>query len=164
MQSNKPKISERVEALELSVENLSAANLGMAQALENQRRVVVSLAEKMDAIFYLSSANQPITEEAVDARVIDLKEKELKAETEQALTNGDIKPAKVVGNQSFVVVRELDKDTKKVIQPRAQIALAYMPDEVKDDFLGKKKGDKIENGNVIIEIIEVYDFVKPEGK
>jgi len=160
MENNKPKTSDRINNLEKSVQALSQANLGMAQALENQRRVVVSLSEKLEAIFYLSENMKQITEKDVDDYITEQKTTELKREVEQAILNGQLKPAKAVGTNSFVVVKEMDKTSKEVTQPRAQIAIAFMPDEVKNDFTGKKVGDKIDKGNVIIELTEVYDIVE----
>jgi hypothetical protein len=168
IQNNKPKTSERLETMEKAVISLSQANLGMAQQIENIRRVTVDLAEKLEAVFYLTENNIQPTEKNVEKHLTEVKTQELKASVDQGLANGEIKKAKVVGNNGFVVIKETDKESNEVTQPRAQVAVAFMPDDVKNDFLGKKVGDKIEKEDVIIEILEVYDLVKdlnnPEGE
>ena len=160
--SNKPKISDRVEKLESQLELLSQGMLGISHTLENQRLAILSLSQKIEAMVYLAERNEKLDEERIQKRIVEANIEGMKTELEKAKADGHLVDAKVIGTESFVVIRELDKDSGKVVQDRTQIAIKNLPQEISSDFIGKKVGDKIEKDTVIIEITELYDLVNPD--
>jgi len=158
-----PTAKERLTTLEEQVSNLHQSNVALATILENQRLSIVELSDKLDTVIFLSERETPISEEAIKIRREANSIEMMKADISDALAKGALTKAEVVGNRSFIVVQEKDKEGK-VVQSRAQVALMNMPDEIKNDFIGLNRGAIVEKEEISIELQEIYDIaeVSPE--
>ena len=92
---------------------------------------------------------------------VELKEKLLKQKVDESLANGKIELTEVVGDNSFIVARELD-DAGQVVNPRIQFLTAKLMPELRDKFVGKQTGEliKTEEGKLSLELMEIYNFVE----
>ena len=154
---NSSTAKERLSSLEEQVRSLHESNLAMATISENQRLSIVELADKMDALIYLVERDAKIDEKTIADRRRDFALENMKKDISDALDKGALIAAEVVGNRSFIVVEEKDKDGK-VIQPRAQVAIINLPEEIKNDFIGLSKGAIVKKEEVDIELQEIYDI------
>jgi len=152
------KIKDQVKALETQVEKLHNANLALATQVENLRVSTLYLQDRLEAVVALSEREEPMTKEGVEQEVINSNIVKLKSEVQQAVDQGALERVDMISHRSFVVAKETDKKTGKIVQPRVQVSMMSMPNEVQDDFVGKSVGDVIEKDDALIEVQEIYDI------
>lgn len=145
--------ARRVGEMELIVFNLSRENEILRDALQ-------LIHEKLDAVISLQSSGQALTDENINETVVKLKEASLKEKVDEMLNQGIIQNTDVVGDDSLIVSRELNKEGK-VENPRLQFLVGRLVDQLKSKFIGKKVGDLIQgDGDKLdIEIMEIYNLV-----
>jgi hypothetical protein len=146
--------ARRVGEMEMIVFNLSRENEILREALQ-------LLDEKLNSTIELIAEGRPLTNESINEKAVEMKERMLKQKVDESLANGRIQITESVGDNSFVVGRELDDDGK-VVNPRIQFLTAKLPTELKDKFTGKQTGEliKTEEGKLAIEIMEIYNFTE----
>lgn len=158
-EEKKLNTKERMQKMQEQIQQLHTANVALASSQENMRISVIYLQDKFDALVsLLEEGNEVNIKKAVDDRVVENNINVLKREVQDAVEKGALTSTEVAGPRSFVVAKETNKDTGEIEQPRVQIALTAMPEEIQQDFLGKVVGDVIEKEENIIEIQEIYDI------
>lgn len=145
--------ARRVGEMELILYNIARENEILKDALQ-------LLHEKLDAVITLQNRELPLSDANINEAVVEMKVNSLKERVEEMLQQGSIKPVDVVGEDSLIVSRELNKEGK-VENPRLQFLVGRLIDELKSKFVGKKVGDLVqgEENKLDIEIMEVYDLV-----
>lgn len=145
--------ARRVGEIELIVYNLSRENEILKDALQ-------LLHEKLDAVISLQNKGLPLLDENINEAVVEMKVNELKQRVDTMLQNGTITTSEVVGEDSLIVSRELNKQGV-VENPRLQFLVGRLVDELKGKFVGKRAGDLVvgEDSKLDIEIMEIYDLV-----
>jgi hypothetical protein len=145
--------ARRVGEMELILYNIARENEILKDALQ-------LLHEKLDAVISLQNRELPLSEGNINEVVVEMKVNSLKERVDQMLQQGAIKVTDVVGEDSLIVSRELNKEGK-VENPRLQFLVGRLIDELKSRFVGKKTGDLIqgEENKLDIEIMEIYDLV-----
>jgi vacuolar-type H+-ATPase subunit I/STV1 len=146
--------ARRVGEMEMIIFNLAREN-------DILREAVQLLDEKLNSTIELIAEGKALTNENINEKAVELKEKLLKQKVDESLANGRIELTEVVGDNSFVVARELD-DNGQVINPRIQFLTAKLVPELKDKIVGKQTGElvKTEEGKLSLELMEIYNFVE----
>lgn len=146
--------ARRAGEMELIIYNLSRENEVIKDALQLMH-------DKQEATISLIREGKLITDENINNKVTEFKEKALKERVENLLEQNKIQPSDEVSENSLVVSRELN-EKGEVENPRLQFLVGRLSDEIKNQFLGKKVGDLVTNeGDVLdIEIIEIYNVVE----
>ncbi len=88
----------------------------------------------------------------------------MKKNVVKAVTEGQLSPAEVVGESSYLVVKQSDQEGK-VVNPRLQFGLSAIPQDVRAKFSGVKLGDVLDLGDSIkTEILEIYTINPPKSE
>lgn len=143
---------QRTGELEMVVYNISREN-------EILRNAIQLIHEKLNAVINLQNSNQSLSDENINNEIVKMKENSLKQKVDEMLEKGNIELAETVGEDSFIVSRELDKNGK-VENPRLQFLVAALNEDLKAKFLGKKAGDLVvaSEDKLDIEIMEIYNL------
>lgn len=96
----------------------------------------------------------------VQAELASAAQADMKARVENGLKEGKIAKADIVGETSFIVGHELDREGKVAYPGRFQVGIQAMSDETRALFVGRKPGDEIEVPNGTIAIDEAYDVAQ----
>jgi len=147
-------VGRRVGEMELILYNISRENEILKDALQ-------LIHEKLEAVISLSNDGAVLTSDNINDKVTSLKEQDLKNKVDQMLEKGAIETTEEIGENSFVVSRELNKEGQ-VINPRLQFLTSRLSEELQSKFVGKRAGDLVvgEEDRLDIEIAEIYNFVE----
>ena len=172
----KVKASERLAALESSVVSVDKLATNTAKRSGELELIVFNLSreneilkdalqlvyEKLDGVVGLISAKKELTDKNINEQIVLQKERGLADKVKQSVDAGQLSETSVVSNNSFVVARELSKETGEVENPRLQFLVSKIVEELQNKFLDKKVGDLVkgEDGKFDIEIMEIYDLVE----
>lgn len=159
MTETKPKLnaSQRLETLEVNVQELLMYMNNMARDLNILREAIKLLGNKTDAIQKASN----ISDDTVVSLMIDNNAKELEEKVSDFVSQGVLQTSETIDENSFVVVKELNDDGT-VANKRAQFVVGALK-EHKDKLMGLKVGDttKLSEGTMSLQIDEVYTIVPP---
>lgn len=155
MMENLNAAAKRIGELELTIYSLSRESEILREALQ-------LVHEKLDAVISLSK-NPDLSDENINQTVIDTKVAAMEDKVKEQLELGNLVVADEIGEESFVVSRELNKDGS-VENPRLQFLMGKLTPELKSKFLGVKTGELVsgEENKLDIEIAEIYEFVEPK--
>lgn len=147
--------TKRTGELELIIYNLSRESEILREALQ-------LVHEKLDAVISLSG-NDNYSDENISQSMIDAKVEGMAAKVKEQLDLGNLEVIEEIGEESFVVTRELNKDGT-VENPRLQFLMAKLTPEMKAKFVGVKAGELVagDDDKLDIEISEIYNFVEKE--
>lgn len=147
---------QRVGQLEMMVYNFSRESEVLKEATQ-------LLHQKLDAVVNLVNSGGQLTENNINDAITKANADSLKTKTDQLVESGALKQVDEVTKDSFVVIRELDKDGK-LVNPRLQFLLSRVVEEIQNKFVGKKVGDLVVGPEDKLdgEIMEIYDVVKEE--
>lgn len=158
----------------------SPKKLNAAQKLEALENMVMGIqqqvnivAEEIDKVGYfvqqlgrrLNASNQVanISHESVNKVLIDESDKQLEAQVNMLLERGvliESENGDVDNEECFIVGREIDGEGN-VVGTRTQFAIMTLVPELRDKFIGQKKGSIVKNeqNENCIEITEVYNVI-----
>lgn len=173
-----PKASERLTALEAQmvpiIENTNATArrtgememiiYNLSRESEILREALQLFHEKLDAVITLTNKSEPLTDDNINAAVVEAKTVDLANRVKVQLEEGKIALAEEINENSFVVGRELNKDGT-VANPRLQFIMGRLVPELQEKFTGIKTGELVTTegeDKLDIEIMEIYDFVEQE--
>jgi hypothetical protein len=158
------KIKDQVEDLAKQIKDLHMSNVALATQVENLRLSTMYLKDRLDAVVSLSERESKLSKDDVEQEVISRNIELLKGEVQRALEAGALTKSDIIGHRSFIVAKETEKESGKIIQPRVQVSMMSMPPEVQQDFVGKSVGDIVEKDSVEIEVQEIYDITEAPEK
>jgi len=159
------EIKTNFEQLQLAVQRLY---VGTERNMNTIVKDLQELDKKIIATVRAGSKGN-INEDSVSEELMQQKEKELKNQVELFVNNNVLIVAEngTVSEDSFVVLKVLDKDGN-VVDRRAQFSIPSLstPENqpLKDLILGAKIGESVQDGNDVLQIVEVYTINKPEEK
>jgi hypothetical protein len=169
--TDKRTASQRIEDLERAVMSLFQVNNNMAKDLTMAKDALKLLNQRVSAVIKLLSNNTTntlVNEDTVDGEMKNAQMEELKQKVTNLVNQGLLVPAKVVGEGTFIVGTENEKDNEdgtpgKVQHPRVQCTLASLSKDVQDQLVGAKVGDTISFKDVelVFKLQEVYQIVNP---
>lgn len=163
---SKPNLTaaQRLEGLEQAVTTLDGALRNIVNTVDMLHQAIKILGNKTDAIVKATNRGAEMTDETISAIMVENNVTELKQKVTDMVTTGLLVQSEIVEEQSFIVGREIDPDTKKVANPRIQIGMSSLTQAAKDMMLGKKTGETVDfgNGKLSIELEEVYRIVTPD--
>lgn len=157
--------AQRLMGLEQSAGALDQALYNQARQLSVVRDGLSLLHEKLNAVIKLMSLNAQVNDQAIDNMVEQVRVDGMKEKVSKLLEDSSIKSAEEVSNKSFLVVREINLETGKIVNPRLQFAISVLNEESITKLVGKKKGDAVnllDSSPIAIEIEEIYDVVVEE--
>lgn len=158
--------SQRLMGLEQSVRLLDQALANMANQMEVLRNGMLLINDKQTAIVTALSTGQAVNNQSLDTIVEQQKVEDMKTKIAGLVANNQLKASTdPVDDMSFVVVREINKESGEVVNPRLQFPIRTLNKESMEKIVGKKAGDSVSfvDGNpAIVEIEEVYTIVLEE--
>jgi hypothetical protein len=162
--------AEKIARLEAQVESLLAltktsdSNFTMlAEEIDKLRDLTLGIGRRVNATIQAAEGGQ-ITNDSVNNLIVLDNVKKLEAQVKQLTDMGVLSAGNEVGENSFVVGRELDANGK-ITNPRLQLAASTASEAFKGVLLGKKLGDIIlvdAENNVSFELTELYDIKQTE--
>jgi uncharacterized coiled-coil protein SlyX len=162
-ENNKLTASQRLEGLEqaFALTDQTLGNLSMN--LQTAINALTLLSKKLEAVIRISNAGKQISSASVAEEIIDMNAEELKEKVDDLKKKGIAVDGDVIQENSFIVGRELNPETKVVSNKRMQFPLFGLKQEKKGLLLGKKAGDivTLEEGRNLLEITEVYNIIVP---
>lgn len=128
-----------------------------------QRDAVKLLGNKVDALAKAIRRSEEPTDDTLSKIMIENNVEELKGKVDNLVKAKILVATDIVGKTSFVVGRELEADSDKIINPRLQFALTALQKEVGEKIDGHLVGDIIvvEEGKARFEVLEVYNIQAP---
>lgn len=161
--TNTMTAAQRLEGLENAMMTMDRAIGDIMQQVRNAAQAIRLLGDKVDAIVQASATGRPISDETLNQIMTDGHVEELKAKAQALKDSGYLQDAEVVGENSFIVFREMNTKTGELVSARTQLTLKSMEESWKALFVGKKAGDLVskEGGDYSVEISEIYDIVTP---
>jgi hypothetical protein len=176
-QPNKLTASQKIQALENNIVNLSRQNIELyneiqylkEQKIDKMENILNSVIRRFNSAIAVSEKYGKITHDLISQNIIEENVRVLETNVAKMEEMGVLVKAKdgIINDKSFVVVRELKEDNS-VINPRLQFAMPTINKEFQDKFIGKKVGEIIEsepleNKEIIkTEILMVYDVHEVE--
>jgi hypothetical protein len=154
--------AQKLEALENLVLGFQQQFNILAEEIDRVGEVVQILGKRLNA----SNKVANIADESVNDVIIKEHVGGLEKLTKELVTKGVIKESEngeIKDEKCFVVAREVDKEGNEVAK-RIQFAVMTLMPELKQYFIGQKKGSLVKNehNENSIEIIEVYDVIPPK--
>lgn len=166
---NKLNGTQRIEALERTIANMSARHDQQMEIVANEinrlNEFITALAKRINAIIKAGETDAGLNEDSVKNVMVNEAAKELKARVDMLKDQGVLllNNDKVIDDDTFVVGREENSEGKE-INPRTQFLVKALAPEAKTQILGKKVGDAIKNEETqqVLFITETYDIVQPK--
>jgi hypothetical protein len=162
---------DRLEALEKEMAKI--ANLGkvlqaVATQLQRTTGSVQALGGNLDGVYKrllaletVLSESETLSPNSVDNKMAAMEAARREQQEENLVKQGLLSEnVEGVSAESYVVIRQLDKATGQVEVLREHVDMSHVESALKDLFLGKKVGDKIELDGKELEVLRVLDPVK----
>lgn len=155
--------SQRLEGLEQAMSMLDQQMANITTNLQTTINAVTLLSKKVEAMVRLGNSTQQINSVNIAAELININIQELEEKVQELKNRGMAVEASEVGENSFLVGRELGAETSDVENARIQFPIFGLNQEVKEKLLKKKVGDIIDMGagRNRLELTEIYNIVLP---
>ncbi len=152
--------SERIEDLENAMLGAFQNLDSMMKDLDLVKKATQLLNGKIDAVIKAGS----ISDQAVSDAMVEAKANILKSKVDDMVASKILVAEDAVTATSFVVGRELDK-SGTVMDPRVQIAIGNIPEDLQNKLVGTIAGQIVDmgEGNHDFQIIETYSIVTPNA-
>lgn len=156
--------AQRLEGLEKALQAVDNTLRNLINTQELTHQAIKILGNKVDAVVKIARAGEEFSDVNISAKMVENNVNELKQKVDDMVTSGLLTLSDSVEENSFIVGREIDPDTKQVANPRIQIAMAGLQEGARKQMLGKKSGDIIGFGDnkLSIELEQVYKITVPE--
>ena len=154
--------------------NLEMVVNGQAQFLEKVQgafsevdKSLKNLAQVIDAIVYLLSNGNQVTQQTIQEYITKSNVQNLKSQIDTLVEQGFLAAQEQVDEKSYVVVEEYDKQGR-LVQPRLQFPMSSTEgnEELRSKLLGAKVGDLVvtKENQLDMKVIEVYGITEPTPK
>lgn len=153
--------AQRIDAIQDTLGKTDQTIFNLTRQMQLLQDALTLLNDKVAAIVVALSSGQAVTEQAIDEINTDRKVSEMKEKVEKLVSQGVMSKSEAVTKNSFLVVREINTENGKVINPRLQFIARILNQESLDKVLGKKVGDSVkfvDENPAVIEIEEVYEI------
>lgn len=154
--------AQRIEHLEGTIMGMYENFNILANDIDQLRQTMTALAKRLNATIEAGEKGG-INNEQVNSIIIQENVNELRKKVDFLVEQGVLKKSEdnVIGENSFVVGRELDED-KNEINPRIQFAFQTLNEGGKELITGKSLGDLVKNegSDGCMEITELYEIVQ----
>lgn len=157
-------MSNQKPALRQSYEEVRSIVASLQQEMAGLRQAVGGNAEVLSAVISLLGESSVQAEmERLRQERQDAQEAQMAASIKVLLEAGVVKPLPETVVDALVVGTDTTPDGKS---RRTQFRLntQTVPEDILPKFLGKKPGDTVENNNVKMTIVEVYEVDKDRAK
>jgi len=149
--------SKRVGELELVVYNQS-------RQLEMMGQAVTLMNQKLEAVIGLLD-NPELSDDSIEKKIVSDKISNMESNIKQLVDQGALVGAEEIGEDSYVIGREISKEDGSVENPRIEFMISKIQiDELKNKLLGKKVNELVkgEENRLDLEVVEIYNIVAPE--
>ena len=155
---------QRIEGVEQALSLLDQQVGNLTTNLQMTINAVTLLSKKVEAMINLGNSGKALNSANIAAELVSINIQELKSKVDDLKERKMAVEATVVEENSFLVGRELDPETKEIASERIQFPLFGLKQEIKDKLIGKKVGDilLLDEGRNLLEITELYNIVIPQ--
>jgi hypothetical protein len=156
--------TERIQDLEQGTAAALQTLDVMARDVMVIKEAIKLLGNKVDSIVKASERGQDLTDDVLSKIMIENNVEELRGKVTSLVTQGVLVSQEVVGDDSFLVGREVN-DAGEVVNPRLQFALQALQEDMRGKILGSKPGDVIslQEGKLKFEVLETYSVQPPKA-
>jgi phosphosulfolactate synthase (CoM biosynthesis protein A) len=164
MKTKNLSASQRLEGLEKAMYAVDGTLRNLIQTQEMTQSALKMLANKLDATVKLArKKGVELTDSEISEFMVDNNVQELKQKLDYSVQAGFLTSSEEVTESSFIVGREIEADTKKVLNPRIQIALSELKKEAQETLKGKRVMDVVSfnDNKIALEIEEIYEITVP---
>jgi hypothetical protein len=160
-QTDKRSASQKIDDLERGIAATFQTLDNMARDIMVIKEAIKLLGNKVDSIVKASERGLVVNDDLISKIMVENNVEELKEKVSSLVAQGVLVTQDVVGDDSFIVGRELS-EAGEVVNPRLQFALGAIQEEMRGKIKGSKAGDvlTLEEGKLRFEVTEVYG-VKP---
>src|ERR1700722_7559547 len=162
--ADKRSASEKIEDLEQAAMSQFHTSNNIQRDLMMVKDALKLMANKVTSMMQASVKGEPLTPEVVSKYMTENNIEELKGKVQMLINQGVLVPADTVGDGTFLVGSENEKDGK-VVHPRIQFTFGSLPDkEVQEKLKGAKVGDivTIKEDKLRFVVKEIYTIVAPK--
>lgn len=149
------KMDAIVNAIQAQQQSLSI----LSDEIDKLRELTLGVARRLNTAIQVAESGS-LTMDSVNSAIVNQNVETLKSTVNNLVEEGllGLKENGEIGDNDFVVAREVSLEDGKVVNPRLQFAMASMTKEVVQKTLGKKVGDTLqsEGDTTKIEILEIY--------
>lgn len=169
--NNQPKLSQRKQ-IKSVVERVDTLEGDVQRIYEAVNQTITNSDERIRQLASLSEAYMELLgTEAVDAKLKEINERRQLESVERAkavvvdgLTKGTLVKALVIGKDSIIAGREIDKDGQVVFPGFVQLKFAAVKPEFQEKLTGQGAGTMIETPTGKFEVLEVFDPVEAKAE
>lgn len=153
--------TERLENVETLVLGLTQNSANMADQFKMVFDTFRAVVARHDALERCLIKAGLVTAKAIEDEMSEARLQELKNKVETLVASGVFVKGETITANSFIVGREVKKDSGEVVTPRIQILCSSLDADGQKKIEGKKAGDQVlfkETDEVLFEVEEVYDI------
>lgn len=163
-QSDKRTAAQRIDDMERGLMALYQTADNMARDLMTVKEAIKLLGNKLDAVVKASNRGEQLNDDVISKIMVENNIEELKSKVTDLVNQGILVASEEVGEQSFVVGREIDENGE-VKNPRMQFVVSALNQDVRSKFPGAKVGQTLDlqEGKWKFEIQEAYSIQTPQA-
>jgi len=163
-QSDKRTAAQRIDDMERGLMALYQTADNMARDLMTVKEAIKLLGNKLDAVVKASNRGEQLNDDVISKIMVENNIEELKSKVTDLVNQGILVASEEVGEQSFVVGREIDENGE-VKNPRMQFVVSALNQDVRSKFPGAKVGQTLDlqEGKWKFEIQEAYAIQTPQA-
>jgi hypothetical protein len=161
---DKRTASQKIEDLERAVMSGFQVSNNMARDLMMIKDALKLLGNKVDSIMKASREKLELNDENISKLMLENNIAELKGKVENLVTQGILKATEEVGDNTFLVGSENDKDGK-VVHPRVQFTYGSLEKDLQEKLKGAKAGQIVtfKDDKLRFVVQEVYAIIPPKA-
>lgn len=141
--------------------------LVLADEIDQLKVLIQGLNKRLNAAIKAGETEDGLSNQSVQDIIIEENEKELKGKVDFLVEQGLLKKLgeeDVTDIRSFLVGKEIDSESGKVVNPRAQFSVGSLSPDLQEKVIGLKLGDSTsfreEDPDFVV--TELYSIVDPE--
>lgn len=141
--------------------------LVLADEIDQLKVLIQGLNKRLNAAIKAGETEEGLSNQTVQDIIIEENEKELKGKVDFLVEQGLLKKLgeeDVTNIRSFLVGKEIDSESGKVVNPRAQFSVGSLSPDLQEKVIGLKLGDSTsfreEDPDFVV--TELYSIVDPE--
>jgi hypothetical protein len=141
--------------------------LVLADEIDQLKVLIQGLNKRLNAAIKAGETEDGLSNQSVQDIIIEENEKELKGKVDFLVEQGLLKKLgkkEVADIKSFIVGKEVDSESGKVVNPRAQFSVGSLSPDLQEKVIGLKLGDSTsfreEDPDFVV--TELYSIVDPE--
>ena len=141
--------------------------LVLADEIDQLKVLIQGLNKRLNAAIKAGETEEGLSNQTVQDIIIEENEKELKGKVDFLVEQGLLKKLgeeDVTDIRSFLVGKEIDSESGKVVNPRAQFSVGSLSPDLQEKVIGLKLGDSTsfreEDPDFVV--TELYSIVDPE--